>query len=434
MKSFNIICYVSIVLLITITQSYCEIGTVASLQSKTHVLDTPSSNPIIQMAWGLPSGYTQVNGYYVLFNQNPTHTFNDLNITNNDVQFITNLEVYSNDYTGADDLQYYFHIAAEDKNLKLGPTLTSGAFRIDTVSPHDASVTTSPTTGSYVISLELYALDAYEMFISNSGYGIGGIWELYSPTKQWNIPEVDGSTTIYVQFRDQAKNTANASTSTTYAVQLIPLHAGWNLFSFGTNTCYYVGDKPDVFIIDGVEYKKYTSMDGILESIAGSYSIIIGYDTMPKVYRPSLPMFSDMTYLAPGYGYWIKVNEDAHFDENNLIYFKAEGTLLDPSTTTIQLQEGWNLIGYLGNKVKYVKSKPEVSFPSGRIFESVASLDSNIFCSVIDEAVIAHGYDEKPNIYYPINPFVTDMNYVGPGYGYWINVSQSAELVWDGCE
>ncbi|MBF0450714.1 MAG: hypothetical protein HQK75_08445 [Candidatus Magnetomorum sp.] len=433
MKFIHAFFILQILLYVFTGESYCAIGNVTSLQSTTHVLDTPSNNPIIKMSWGLPSGYTQVNGYYVLFNQNQTHTFNDLNITDTDVKFVTNLEISSNDLTGADDVEYYFHIASEDTEMNLGPTRTSGAFRIDTVGPQDASVTTSPTTGSYVISLELYALNAYEMYISNSGYGIGGTWEQFATTKQWNIPEVDGSSTIYVQFRDRALNTENASASTTYAVQNIPLHAGWNLFSFGTNTCYYVGDKPDVFIVDGVEYKKFTSMDNILESIAGNYSIIIGYDTMPKVYRPELPMFSDMTYLAPGYGYWIKVNDDANFDGDGLIYFKAEGTLLD-SSTGIRLNEGWNLVGYLGNMVKYVKSKPDVVFPSGRVFESLTSINDDIFCSVVDYTTIAHGFDVKPNIYFPSNPFVTDMNYVAPGYGYWINVSQGVDLVWGDCE
>jgi len=434
MKAFyqNLIIFF-LLLFIFIGEVYCSIGDVTSLQSTSHVLDTPSNTAIIKMTWDLPSGYTTVNGYYVLYNQNQTHTFNELNIIDNDVKFVTNLEVSSNDFTGADDVQYYFHIAAEDTNMNLGSTLSMGAFRIDTESPTDASVTTSPTTGSFVISLELYALNAYEMYISNSGYGIGGVWEMFSTTKQWNIPEKDGSTTIYVQFRDKASNTTNASTSTIYAVQLIPLKAGWNLFSYGTNTCYYVGNQPEVFIIDGIEYKKYSSIDEIFESITGNFSIIIGYDTSPKVYRPSLPMFSDMTYLAPGYGYWIKINEDANFDENGFIYFKAEGTMIDPSSP-IHLNEGWNLIGYLGNKVKYVKSKPDVTFPSGRVFESLSSLNTNIFCSVVDQTVIAHGFDVRHSTFYPLNQYVTDMNYVGPGYGYWIKVKQEVDLVWDACE
>jgi len=416
-----------------IGESYSDPGNVTSLQSTTHMLDTPSNTPIIKMTWNLPSGYTEVNGYYVLFNQTETHTFNELNITDTDVKFVTKNVISSNDFTGADDVEYYFHIAAEDVSMNLGSTLSMGAFRIDTESPTDASVTTSPTTGSYQISLQLYALNAYEMYISNSGYGIGGSWELFSTTKQWNIPQTDGSTTIYVQFRDQASNTANASTSTIYAVQLIPLKAGWNLFSFATNTCYYIDEKPTVFIVDGIEFKKYTSMDEILTSISGEYSIIFGYDTMPRVYRPLLPMFSDMTYMAPGYGYWIKVNEDANFDEDGFIYFKVEGTQLDVSTT-ISLHEGWNLVGYLGNKVKYVKTQPQVEFPSGRVFEALSSLSSDIFCSINDETIIVHGFDERYNTYHPGNSFITNMNYVGPGYGFWIKVQNDVDLVWDACE
>jgi len=412
---------------------HASISTVKSLNSITHVLDTPSNNPIIKMNWDFPTGYDSVNGYYILFNQSQSHTFNEFNIIDSDVKFVTSNEVSSNDLTGADDVEYYFHIAAEDTSMNLGPTLTMGAFRIDTQGPQDANVTTSSTTGSYQITLQLYAQNAYEMYISNSGYGIGGNWELFSTTKQWNIPQKNGTTNIYVQFRDQALNTSNASTSTIYAVQSIPLHSGWNLFSFGTNTCYYIGDKPAVFIVDGVEFKKYESMDDILDSISGDYSIIIGYDIMPRVYRPSLPMFSDMTYLAPGYGYWIKVNEDAAFDEDGYIYFKAEGTLIDESTT-ISLHEGWNLIGYLGNKVKYVKSQPEVFFPDGRIFEALNLLDSDIFCSIIDETIIVHGFDNSYNTFYPGNLFITNMNYVGPGYGFWIKIRNDVDLSWGSCE
>ena len=102
----------------------------------------------------------------------------------------------------------------------------------------------------------------------------------------------------------------------------IPLHAGWNLISFPANRCYYLASagQPTVSMIDGIEYVAVDGIGDILTSIDGRYSYVQGFDsTGAKTYN--LTPFSNMQYMAAGYGYWIKVNDDV----SGLIYLEIEG-------------------------------------------------------------------------------------------------------------
>jgi hypothetical protein len=66
------------------------------------------------------------------------------------------------------------------------------------------------TESTRVITLQLGATGATEVHISDTRFGEGGQWETYEPVKQWTVPGGDDTATIYVQFRDEATNTANA--------------------------------------------------------------------------------------------------------------------------------------------------------------------------------------------------------------------------------
>jgi hypothetical protein len=213
--------------------------------------------------------------------------------------------------------------------------------------------------------------------------------------------------------------------------QSIPLHIGWNLISYSTNTVYYVGQIPTVFLIEGVQYKSVQSIAEALTSIDGQYTYVRGFDSTGAKSYNNTP-FSDMKYMAPGYGYWIKIKDDADVDENGLVYFKPEGTFIS-GKTAIRLHPSWNLVGYLGNKVMYVPPKPvNVPFPDGTIFCKVS--DKSCFLASIDgQYEYVRGFDKTGAKSYNLTPF-SDLTYVGPGYGYWIKVIQTPDpviLIWD---
>ncbi|KPA12240.1 hypothetical protein MHK_007554, partial [Candidatus Magnetomorum sp. HK-1] len=67
-------------------------------------------------------------------------------------------------------------------------------------------------------------------------------------------------------------------------------------------------------MIQDIEYNEVDSIAAILKSIEGKYSYVWGFD-IEGVKTYNLTPLSDMRYMAAGYGYWIKIKEDAY--ENN---------------------------------------------------------------------------------------------------------------------
>lgn len=214
-------------------------------------------------------------------------------------------------------------------------------------------------------------------------------------------------------------------------IQRIPLHIGWNLFSFSVNKCYYVGTPPVCRMIEGIEYEEVESIREILSSIEGQYSYVRAFDcTGVKSYN--MTPWSDMKYMAAGYGYEIKINEDAETDENGLIYLEAEGSRLS-GKTVIPLHPGWNLTGYLGNRVRYIDTEPSVAYPEDTRFCPLSSGGiREAFCSIEGKYIFVKGFDKTGARTYNLTPW-SNLKYVGPGYGYWIKVEDDEQpnLVWD---
>ena len=244
------------------------------------------------------------------------------------------------------------------------------------------------------------------------------------------------------------ENAVKEPTQSISFLQKIPLHQGWNLISFSVNKCFYVGEKPIVPMIEGIEYQELESIDEILLSIKGQYKAVKGIDqTGEKVYYKDKPISdSNMKYMAAGYGYWIYINEEASFNENGLVYLEIEGETV-PADTKIPLHEGENLVGYFGNQVKYIGKKPEVHFPDNVEFEdldlrgdnvdeeAVALINQKVFKSIENKYQLIRSLDKESAHTYNFNlPQFSDFFYVGPGYGYIITVmeGESPELVW-GC-
>jgi len=418
--------------IILLTNAYADIGPVEQLRSISHPINQPTTKSQIKVTWQIPDGYTQVNGYYYQFDTSQNHEFTELNTAG--VPFGNHYDTSSQAFTNVDDQAYYFHIAAEDRDDEIGPTSTLGPFRIDDIAPKNAIVSADDVIFKDSVTLTLGASGAYEMFISNLGYGTAGSWESYNTSRQWNVTPGKGSKIIYVQYRDAAGNTSRASTTTRVAYQRIPLHAGWNLISYATDRCFYVGAKPNIDWIPGIIYHQVTNLGNVLETIANQYSNVYGFYSETKSYNPLNIYATDMTYLAPGYGYWIRVNETASFDSNGYIYLDIGGEAID-SSHHIPLNPGWNLVGYTGENVRYTGSVPDVLFSDNP--ETIAFTDmTDIFCSISNDLLIVQGFDTEPRSLNAQNVYASNMKYVGPGFGYWIKVktdSQNVQLDWNAC-
>ncbi|MCP4348480.1 MAG: PKD domain-containing protein, partial [Desulfobacterales bacterium] len=173
-----------------------------TISSTTHT-DMLSSDPFITVTWE-PFDETD-EGYYYEFNQDSEHRVTKRNAP--PMLPIKVRQVTSAELTG-NNVSFYFHVAAVDNRGRIGFT-SSIEFRIDTVPPSNGNVIVPETSSSRIITMIMGVTDAKEMYISNTGYGQGGGWETRLKTKQWEVTEGDGSKEIYVQFRDEAENTAN---------------------------------------------------------------------------------------------------------------------------------------------------------------------------------------------------------------------------------
>ena len=166
-----------------------------------------SNTPTVTVTW-LPSGDGADELYYYIFNQDGDHQITKRNAP---MPSVTARKATSRDLSG-DYNQHHFHIAAEDDRGRIGGT-SSLSFIIDTVAPRNVNVRANADTkaqNTSVVTLELGATGATEVYLSNTSFGEGGQWETYETTKQWAVSGDEDSAAIYIQFRDEAKNTANA--------------------------------------------------------------------------------------------------------------------------------------------------------------------------------------------------------------------------------
>ncbi|ETR66135.1 MAG: hypothetical protein OMM_05786 [Candidatus Magnetoglobus multicellularis str. Araruama] len=123
---------------------------------------------------------------------------------------------------------YYFNIAVlDDMEIPFAPGITThlGPYFIDTESPQFPTVSAPQSTStSSNIPITLGASGASVICISESGYGNCGEsgWKAYTTSYYWSVSEGEGTKNIYVQFKDVAGNTANASTTIIYEQEETP--------------------------------------------------------------------------------------------------------------------------------------------------------------------------------------------------------------------
>jgi hypothetical protein len=171
----------------------------------------------------------------------------------------------------------------------------------------------------------------------------------------------------------------------------VPLALGWNLISV-----------PEV--------PSDTSPAVVLASIAGKYNLVYAYDGCDaadpwKLYDPTAPPpASDLTAIDHKIGFWIDMT--------------AAGTLnvagTQPTSTSIRLCRGWNLIGYPLARTQ----------PVAQALASIAGKYTLVFAyDPTDPTDPWQVYDVS------VPAWANDLQVMEPGRGYWVKATEDVTLV-----
>ncbi|MEE8402345.1 MAG: LamG-like jellyroll fold domain-containing protein, partial [Candidatus Hydrothermarchaeaceae archaeon] len=213
-----------------------------------------------------------------------------------------------------------------------------------------------------------------EVMIFNRSLSQEEITALYNGTKTYhNFTNLaDGSYEYCAHAIDSAGNT-NQTETRTLTVDTAPqnstfnisLDSGWNLISIP------------------LELDNWT-LTSVLAQIEGKYNVVFVY---LGGWKKSTSTRVPLTEMSREYGYWINMSEPATLT--------VSGTV--PSVTTMNVIEGWNLMG----------------FPSLTV-QNLTIVLSPISYNVVFE--YRGGWKKSTSTRVPL----TDMS---PGYGYWINAT-----------
>jgi len=232
------------------------------------------------------------------------------------------------------------------------------------------SVTKSPNKATYVYGEQVQLTAA-----ANPGYTFSG----------WS-GSASGTPNPVMITMNSAKNvTANF----VYSFNLL-LKAGYNLVSFPTIA-------GEILITE------------LLSSISGEYEVVYAYEGCDpvdpwKIYDPALPPYAnDLQYVDGAMGIWIKAGQDTELTIEGLF----------PSTSSIPLCAGWNLISYAESEAKPVAEA--LSSISGK-YERVYSYRAD---DITDPWKL---YDVS------VPSYVNDLLTMGPGLAYWIYIRESCTL------
>jgi hypothetical protein len=166
--------------------------------------------------------------------------------------------------------------------------------------------------------------------------------------------------------------------------RIIHLQQGWNLISWNVDT-------PDDNILQ------------VLSSISDCLELVLTFENGGYTYDPSLPEFSTLWSTDHFHGYWLRMNCDADLTITGVPV---------AATTPIHLEAGWNLVSYL---------------------PQIADTIPDALASIHDHLVVALGFVNGVGLTYDPNlPGYSNLNYMGPGYGYWTKVLNDDLLIYPG--
>jgi hypothetical protein len=168
----------------------------------------------------------------------------------------------------------------------------------------------------------------------------------------------------------------------------------------------------------------------LLKSIAGKYDRVLGNDgTGATFWNPTLPTISSLSYLAPGYGYWVKMKPSSQ----PLAWMTVPGTL-SSGAESLALNVGWTLTGYWGNERTYADNgvvydaRGELLPLTAWEFAPLPSI-GDIWASIAGNYVRVTSFDgQGAHLWNPSLPSTRTLRYLGPGYGYWIKMNAPGVL------
>jgi len=169
-------------------------------------------------------------------------------------------------------------------------------------------------------------------------------------------------------------------------VREIELKAGWNLISF------------DVQPADG-------RLPEVLESIAGSYKLVQGFDPVlgGLTFDPELMEFSTLYEMDGKHGYWVWVEEDCALTVRGRELAERQ---------RLSLRTGWNLISYLPDEPRPVA-------------EALRSMEGKY------ERVVGWEPGVGSVTYDPALPGpLCELQEMKPGRGYWVRMREPGVLVY----
>jgi hypothetical protein len=175
-----------------------------------------------------------------------------------------------------------------------------------------------------------------------------------------------------------ASNTVNATPGVTNPTQVISLTSGWNLMSLDVHP---------------------TSM-----APANVFSTVIAnllqVKNLTQTYDPALPSYlNTLTSLTDGQGYWVRMNSTSSLS--------LTAPAVNPTSTTIHLNTGWNLIGFT----------PQAS-------QAIATSLSGIMSYIIQVKSLTQSYDPS------LPSYLNTLTNLVPGKGYWAKVNAACDLVY----
>ncbi len=242
-------------------------------------------------------------------------------------------------------------------------------------------LTWEASTDSNVLFYNVYvkaASDEAFIYLDQAGgtsYDAGATWAegLSDTTKTYAVTAV-GSDGIESFLSNQV--------IASYLVTEIPLYQGWNFISSGM-------------------LPKDSSIPLVFADVSQNVQIMWGYDNETKQWRKYKPDIqnSPLNTFEPDKGYWIYVNDAA--------YLALSGT---SATSSVQLHEGWNLVGYNGQNSQAI----DTGLSSiGDIWSIIWSWSNGQWCG--KHIAIA----DLPS---PIQP----LSILKQGNAYWIKIKQAA--------
>ena len=227
----------------------------------------------------------------------------------------------------------------------------------------------------------------------NGSYPIGGnFWSDYSGVDNFkgpeqNMPGSDGfGDTPYIIDSNSRDYYPLIEVGTYISLENSTiLKQGWNLIS--------------IPLIQG-----NTSLKKVLEMIDGYYDAVQWYDPSDKNdpwkhYRPGKPFGNDLSHLNETMAFWIHITNPG---DTIFLYNGTQPT----SNQTIQLLEGWNMVGY----------------PSLTIRNRTAGLNNLTFGSEVDAIWTFNAASQTWEE-------ISGGDYFEVGRGYWIHATQ--ECIWE---